>query len=80
MKTNVSAQSAFGPQFSRRMIAVYADLLSKRALAVILLLAFLLVALVYLATAFLRGLTSAERVRVPDVRGGLPRRLGRLPG
>ena len=54
MKTNPTNQSNFGSQYSRRMISIYADLLSKRSLAIILLLAFLIVALVYLATAFFR--------------------------
>ena len=41
-------------QFSRRMITIYADLLNKRSLASIICIAFLIVVLVYLATAFVR--------------------------
>lgn len=56
MKTSTSKPTPFGSQYSRRMISVYADLLSKRSLASILCVAFLIVALVYVSTAFLRRL------------------------
>ena len=56
MKTSQTNDAPLGSQYSRRMISIYADLLSKRSLAAILLMAFLIVTIVYIATAFLRNI------------------------